>query len=187
MKWNEANRMRHYPEPYIEYLIYLHMERDFFECHEVLEEYWKSVPDSSLRQAWHGLIQIAVALYHQRRGNIAGARKMLENAIYNISKSHMEQLGLQPEAFSKLLEARLEQLTNSPNSKFEDLNFPFADKDLLQLCQSHPLAENKIWLSQSDLLNPSLIHKHTLRDRSKIINARQQQFIIRQQNRALKG
>jgi predicted metal-dependent hydrolase len=55
----------------------------------VLEEYWKSVPDSPLRQAWYGLIQIAVALYHHRRGNIAGARKMLESAIHNISEDHM--------------------------------------------------------------------------------------------------
>jgi predicted metal-dependent hydrolase len=179
--------MRHYPEPYIEYLIYLHMERDFFECHEVLEEYWKSIPDSPMRQAWRGLIQIAVALYHQRRGNIAGARKMLESAIHNISKRDMEQLGLQSEAFSKLLEARLEQLKTAPHAKFEELNFPFADNDLMQLCLSHPLAANKIWLSQSDLLNPSLIHKHTLRDRSVVINTRQQQFVIRQQNRVLKG
>jgi predicted metal-dependent hydrolase len=140
-----------------------------------------------MRQAWHGLIQIAVALYHQRRGNKAGAIKMLISAIHNISKSHMEQLGLQAEAFSQLLAARLEQLNNDPHAKFEDLNFPIADKELLQLCQSHSLAVNKIWLSQSDLLNPSLIHKHTLRDRSEVIDARQQQFVIRQQNRALKG
>jgi uncharacterized protein len=184
MKWNEANRMRYYPEPYIEYLIYLHMERDFFQCHEVLEEYWKSVPDSPLRQAWHGLIQIAVTLYHQRRGNIAGARKMLASAIHNITEDHMEQLGLQVDAFSQALAARLEQLDHNPQAEFEDFNFPFADQELLLLCQRHPLAANKLWLSQSDLLDSSLIHKHTLRDRSEVINTRQKQFEIRQQSRS---
>jgi len=33
-----------YPEPYLEYLIQFHAERDYFECHEILEEYWKSAP-----------------------------------------------------------------------------------------------------------------------------------------------
>ena len=32
-----------YPEAYIEYLMYFHGNRDYFECHEVLEEYWKEV------------------------------------------------------------------------------------------------------------------------------------------------
>lgn len=179
--------MLQYPEPYIEYLIYLHMERDFFECHEVLEEYWKSVPKSPLRQAWHGLIQIAVALYHQRRGNINGAIKMLGSAIQNLSKEHIKLLGLQVAEFSELLAARLEQLNQNPNATFIDFNFPFADPDLVALCQNHPLASNKIWLSQSDLQNPNLIHKHTLRDRSEVIEARKKQFVIRQQSRELKG
>ncbi|QGQ96745.1 DUF309 domain-containing protein [Paenibacillus psychroresistens] len=179
--------MPRYPEPYIEYLIYLHVERDFFECHEVLEEYWKSVPNSPLRQAWHGLIQIAVALYHQRRGNIAGARKMLESAIHNISEDHMEQLGLQVDAFSQVLSDRLEQLKQSPQAVFEDLNFPIADNELLLLCQSHPLAANKLWLSRSDLLDTGLIHKHTLRDRSEVIETRQKQYELRKQSRELKG
>ncbi|MEX2461313.1 MAG: DUF309 domain-containing protein [Paenibacillaceae bacterium] len=179
--------MQQYPEPYIEYLIYMHTNRDFFECHEVLEEYWKGVPASPLRQAWHGLIQIAVALYHQRRGNRVGARKMLESAIPNLSKDHMEKLGLEAGALSELLIKRLEQLQLNPDAKFIDLNFPFADPELLSLCQRHPLAANKLWLAQSDLLDPCLIHKHTLRDRSGVIKARQKQFVIRQQNRELKG
>jgi uncharacterized protein len=176
-----------YPEPYIEYLIYFHVDRDFFECHEVLEEYWKSIPGSTLRQAWHGLIQLAVALYHQRRGNISGARKMLESAIHNINENHMEQLGIQADAFSQALSARLEQLDFNPQAEFADFNIPIADQELLLLCQSHPLAANKLWLSRSDLLNRSLIHKHTLRDRSIVIETRQKQFETREQTRASKG
>ncbi len=178
--------MRQYPEPYIEYLIYFHMDRDLFECHEVLEAYWKSAPDSPLRQAWHGLIQVAVALYHQRRGNIAGARKMLNSAIKNLSEHHIEQLGLQVDAFSRELAERLEQLKLNPTAEYTDINFPFADTELLLLCQSHPLAKNKLWLSRSDLLNSSLINKHTLRDRSEVTQERQKQFAMRQQNRTSK-
>lgn len=172
--------MEKYPEPYIEYLIYFHVERDFFECHEVLEEYWKSVPNSPLRQAWHGLIQIAVSQYHHRRGNIVGARKMLGSAIDNLNVAHIEELGLQVDAFSNTLGIRLSQLVHNPEKAYEDYNFPFADKELLLICQRHPLAADKLWLSRSDLLNESLIHKHTLRDRSDVIEARLKQFELRQ-------
>lgn len=30
-----------YPEAYIEYLAEFHGSRDYFECHELLEEHWK--------------------------------------------------------------------------------------------------------------------------------------------------
>ncbi len=30
-----------YPNAYLDYLVYFHGHRDYFECHEVLEEYWK--------------------------------------------------------------------------------------------------------------------------------------------------
>lgn len=30
-----------YPAEYLEYLVYFHADRDYFECHEILEEYWK--------------------------------------------------------------------------------------------------------------------------------------------------
>jgi predicted metal-dependent hydrolase len=179
--------MVHYPEPYIEYLIYFHMDRDFFECHEVLEAYWKSVPESPFRDTWHGFIQLAVALYHQRRGNIAGARKMLASAIRNISEQHMELLGLEASDFSKLLFIRLEQIIRDPKARYEDINFPFADNELLLLCQNHPLAANKTWLSVSDFDNLNLINKHTLRDRTEVGLERQRQLLLKQKSRGFGG
>jgi predicted metal-dependent hydrolase len=187
MKWNEANIMVHYPEPYIEYLIYFHMDRDFFECHEVLEEYWKSVPNSPFRDEWHGFIQVAVALYHQRRGNIAGARKMLASAIHNLNEQHLELLGLNASVFSKLLFTRLEQMNRDPKAGYEDINFPFADNELVLLCQNHPLAANKTWLAVSDFDNLNLINKHTLRDRSDIVLERQRQLLLKQKSRGFVG
>jgi predicted metal-dependent hydrolase len=175
--------MRQYPEPYIEYLVYFHTDRDLFECHEVLEEYWKSVPDSSLRQAWHGLIQIAVALYHERRGNRKGAIKMMESAIRNLSIKHMNELGLQAAALSNLLTIRLEELINHSTTEYEDFNFPFADRELQLLCQQRALSENKVWLAKSDFNLPSIIHKHTLRDRTEVIGERQRRFTLNQHKR----
>jgi predicted metal-dependent hydrolase len=183
--------MQQYPKPYIEYLVYFHTDRDLFECHEVLEEYWKSVPESPLRQAWHGLIQLAVALYHERRGNRRGAIKMMESAIQNLSESHINELGLQSSMLSKLMSSRLEQLMNHSNMEYEDFNLPFADPQLQLFCQKQALSENKIWLAKSDFHQPNIIHKHTLRDRTQVIVERQKQFTLNQhkrdgQDRALK-
>lgn len=49
---------------------------DFFLAHEVLEGLWIRRRDDGLR----GLIQLAVALHHIRKGNLRGARTMIERA-----------------------------------------------------------------------------------------------------------
>jgi predicted metal-dependent hydrolase len=171
--------MQQYPEPYLQYLVYFHTDRDLFECHEVLEEYWKSVPDSPLRQAWHGLIQIAVALYHERRGNRKGAVKMMQSAIQNLLEEHMNELGLQSSTLVKMMSSRLEHLINQPEGEYEDFNLPFADAELESTCQKRSLSQQKNWLAESSLNKADLIHKHTLRDRTTVIAERQKQFALK--------
>lgn len=51
-------------------------EGDFFLAHEVLEGLWIRRRDDGLR----GLIQLAVALHHIRKGNLRGARTMIGRA-----------------------------------------------------------------------------------------------------------
>jgi hypothetical protein len=51
-------------------------EQLFFEVHEVLELVWKRL-DGDRRQAFQGLIQIAVAYHHLAHGNLRGARSLL--------------------------------------------------------------------------------------------------------------
>jgi hypothetical protein len=51
-------------------------EGKFFEAHEVLEGVWVRRRDKGLQ----GLIQVAVALYHIQRGNVRGARTMIDRA-----------------------------------------------------------------------------------------------------------
>ena len=48
-----------YPEAYIDFLVHFHGDRDWFECHERLEEYWKEHPDDPKSDTWVGLIQVA--------------------------------------------------------------------------------------------------------------------------------
>ncbi len=56
-----------YAKAYIEYLAHFHGTRDYFECHEVLEEHWKAVDPKNRSSVWVLLIQIAVSMYHARQ------------------------------------------------------------------------------------------------------------------------
>ena len=51
--------------------------RRFFEAHEALEGLWMRTRD----RGQQGLIQMAAALYHIQRGNLKGARTMLDRAL----------------------------------------------------------------------------------------------------------
>jgi uncharacterized protein len=50
-----------------------------FHAHEVLEAAWKAAPEGE-RELWRGLAQLAVGLTHARRGNAAGAARLLARA-----------------------------------------------------------------------------------------------------------
>ena len=55
-----------------------------FQAHEVFEEMWKSCP-AEQRPGWQGLAQLAVAITHNHRGNIRGARLLLDKAKANLT------------------------------------------------------------------------------------------------------
>ena len=54
-----------------------------FHAHEVLEDAWKSAPETE-RQLWRGLAQLAVGLTHAARGNARGATTLLERGAGNL-------------------------------------------------------------------------------------------------------
>lgn len=55
-------------------------EREFYECHEVLEDLWMETSGKE-RPYYQGLIQTATAFYHLRNGNLAGARKLFTSGL----------------------------------------------------------------------------------------------------------
>jgi uncharacterized protein len=171
--------MEHYPKAYMEYLIHFHGERDYFECHEVLEEYWKEHPNGPFSRAYVGLIQIAVGLYHHRRGNVAGAVKMLQSALEGFSAEQVKQLGLDNVKLRNEITLRLEQL-NAGNTVYSDIDLPFIDEALQEHCKQECLRRGGSWCLASDISNPNLIHKHTLRDRTEVIQERLRQKQLRQ-------
>jgi uncharacterized protein len=54
-------------------------QREFFACHDVLEEVWSETLDD--REFYQGLIHAAVALFHFGEGNLGGARKMAASTL----------------------------------------------------------------------------------------------------------
>lgn len=152
-----------YPEPYVQYLVQFHQTRDFFECHEILEEYWKAVPDSPYRETWVGLIQLAVGLYHHRRGNLRGALKMLKSARGLLAGDKLSALGIDGTKLLAIVDERLAALAGEKEAAYRDVDIPLADPALLPFVQ--PAAD-------SNWLGPDIIDRHTLRDRSDVIEAR---------------
>jgi hypothetical protein len=70
-------------EPYLR-AIRLFNDGTFFEAHEVWEDVWRaSVPPE--KQFLQGLIQVAVALHHHGKGNLAGARSLLARGTRNLT------------------------------------------------------------------------------------------------------
>jgi predicted metal-dependent hydrolase len=65
----------------------------FFECHETLEDLWQGTRGPA-REFFQGLIQIAVALYHLTRGNLAGSRSLFQRGLTRLDKYPASYCGI---------------------------------------------------------------------------------------------
>ncbi|WP_134699128.1 DUF309 domain-containing protein [Ammoniphilus sp. YIM 78166] len=167
-----------YPQEYIRYLVHFHGDRDFFECHEILEEYWKSQEPRS--DIWVALIQLAVGLYHHRRGNLVGAKKMIESHLNRLDPRDCGQLGLDYQQLTELVRDRLDEI--ALERPYRELNLPLVDSELLARCQAECKKRGFEWQGESST-DPELVHRHSLRDRSDVIQAREMERLKRQKAR----
>ncbi|NIK76537.1 hypothetical protein FHS15_001662 [Paenibacillus castaneae] len=168
--------MTDFPKAYVCYMVEFHASRDYFECHELLEEYWKEHLDDSLADTWVGLIQLAVALYHERRGNLRGANKMYVQAERRLSAAPLERIGIDQQHLLIQIGERIAALHANEKSPYTDINMSIIDSELLALCLQQCEERGLEWLAPSPLHNDSIIHRHTLRDRSDVIAARQRAY-----------
>lgn len=58
--------------------------REWFECHETLEELWRG-EQGEIRRFYQGVIQIAVSLHHWNNGNFGGAVSLLKKGMALLS------------------------------------------------------------------------------------------------------
>lgn len=118
-----------YEPLYVDYLVYFNRDRDYFECHEVLEELWLA---SDREPVYKGLLQVAVGMYHFRNQNLRGAQLMLSSAI-QILEPYPEQilgieLGLLLSSCRNALE-KLQQTKQSP-VPYHDYTIVISDEEL---------------------------------------------------------
>jgi predicted metal-dependent hydrolase len=72
-------------DPRLRHGLDLFKRREFFVCHEVLEEIW--TPERGPRRLFlQSLIHFAVAFYHDQRGNPLGATRQLRKGLRKLSK-----------------------------------------------------------------------------------------------------
>ncbi|MGJ3204040.1 DUF309 domain-containing protein [Geobacillus thermoleovorans] len=160
-----------YPKAYIDYLVHFHGDRDYFECHEILEEQWKR---DGRKREWLILIQIAVAFYHYRRGNSSGALRLIKRArtLLEEARGMIRRLGLDEKELAVLLEEAAERIARG--EPYESVELPIRDRSLYEQCQAACAHRQLVWGQASDLANLDLVDKHRRRDRSDVVAAREQ-------------
>jgi uncharacterized protein len=161
-----------YPQAYLQYLVHFHGNRDYFECHEVLEEYWKEVDPGNRSSHWVGLIQIAVGLYHYRRNNVHGAERILSKALCNLKDNQpaLDGLGLDSPSLIRTLDKTISNI--GEKIPYNSLDLPIKDPALLNEAEDLCREEGYTWCMPSDLSNEQLIHRHSMRDRTPVIDER---------------
>ncbi|WP_246942325.1 DUF309 domain-containing protein [Bacillus pinisoli] len=164
-----------FPQAYINYLVHFHGDRDYFECHEELEEYWKEDDRDHRKDYWVAFIQVAVSLYHQRRNNFKGSLRMMNNArtILQNEKENVTKLGLHFEKLLSILDQRIAAI--ELEQPYASISLPITNQTLLTLCQKECEKRGLIWNSASNLNDEYLVHKHKLRDRADVIQERLKQ------------
>ncbi|HSJ38485.1 MAG TPA: DUF309 domain-containing protein [Planococcus sp. (in: firmicutes)] len=152
---------------FIQYIIHFNSNEDYFECHEVCEEYWKDVAPKDKMHPLAGWIQMAVGMYHWRRSNFPGALRSFIRAKDKLSDAGIWTEGFDSEILTIQLSDSIEAVT--ARREFTSYRLPVISDELAQAV-SHYMAENP-----TDLLDTHfLMHKHRLRDRTSIINLREQ-------------
>lgn len=161
-----------YPVEFINYLIEFHATRDYFECHELLEEYWKEHPEDGHQSFWVGCIQVAVGQYHERRQNLRGATLMYDSAINKFKSLPQIVMGVELSDMIAQLQQHVEAC--QLNLPYNDLQFKIVDVQLSEHCRQEAARRNVRWGISSSEIEEHIIHRHKLRDRSDVIAARQE-------------
>lgn len=176
--WETMNRCdepnRSYPQAYYDYLATYYGLRDYFECHDIMEEYWKEQPNSRYTGCWLVFIRIAVASYHARRGNWAGARKMMAKAAAEADPRLMSELGMDGDKLASLLKDTAERWSEAEPPVYRDLALPIIDPLLEAESRSRCLANGWTWDTPLHQVQEHIVHRHLTRDRAPVVEARKQ-------------
>ncbi|MFQ5816700.1 MAG: DUF309 domain-containing protein [Terriglobia bacterium] len=95
--------------------------RQFFECHETLEEIWLAeVPEE--KPFYQGLIQVAAGFHHYQNGNRAGARSLIRQGLAKLAAYPPDSHGIDLASLRSALAGWRERLDHGEHP--ENLAFP---------------------------------------------------------------
>ncbi|WP_339254871.1 DUF309 domain-containing protein [Sporosarcina sp. FSL W8-0480] len=161
--------MEFYYHPlFLKFIGYFNWNQDYFECHEVLEEYWKSIPNYTKEHPLTAYILLSTGLYHWRRGNFTGAYRTLVKAQKKMTAFPLSN-GIEFINYKKLLND-MEQSIEKVKKK--ESFFPFTlslNSEKLKKVVDETVATMDLLPRNSD----AVIHKHMLRDRTDILLERE--------------
>ena len=150
---------------FVHFITEFNETKDYFECHELLEDYWKEV---SPRQKVHplaALILLSTSMYHWRRGNFQGASKTMKSSIKRMKET------IQSPFFETL---NTEQLLKDATQAYQSIQLhkPFTAFQIGIQNDSLLTLTKEVTLSK-DRDQHFLMHKHMLRERSEILEERE--------------
>ncbi|MEO4053277.1 DUF309 domain-containing protein [Solibacillus sp. CAU 1738] len=151
---------------FVDYCTYFNGNQDYFECHEVLEEYWKIEAPGNKEHALVGFVQLATAMYHWRRGNEQGAYRVLNKSLTLLKKNAKSPFFdyLDMQALYEDIELAIQNIHSGQT--FISFKIQITNAHLLEV-----VTQKIKDLTPHDLAY--LIDKHKLRDRSAIIAERE--------------
>ena len=158
---------------YIEYCTYFNGNRDYFECHEVLEAYWKEIAPGERNHPLVGYIQVATGMYHWRRENYSGAERMLTKAL-TIFNGCTDSPFFEKIQFIQFIEDISKSLQLIQRKcVFHPFEIVITDEALQQAVMTK--------MNELPIVDDAfIVHKHRLRDRSAIISARAKSLEMKQ-------
>ena len=96
---------------------------EYFEAHEVWEDFWVEVMDER-KGFLHGLVQAAVTLHHARRGNFGGARSLYARMANNLEAYRPSYWGLSVDIFLERMATCCAPALSDPPSPIEERLIP---------------------------------------------------------------
>jgi uncharacterized protein len=157
---------------YVDYCTYFNGNQDYFECHEVLEEYWKEVAPGDKDHVLVGLVQLATGMYHWRRGNFNGSARILTKSLHNLQQNR-------PSEFLLPIDGRLleEQLAEAIEAVKQQKPFRSFKLSILNPALKETVTSKIAALPDEN--EEFLLHKHMLRDRSEVLIAREAKIAMK--------
>jgi len=158
---------------FINFIVYFNENQDFFEGHEVLEEYWNSFQHRNKEHPLIGYILLSTGMYHWRRGNLVGGKRTLRKALKKLLKTEIEYPnftdGIDFKELLICIDTALQHIEN--NEPFYSFPIHILSEDIFSLVETIKPQMKLLPLGSDDL-----IHKHMLRDRSSILQARNEKL-----------